>query len=789
LRSHPQLRFLDHSDGVVVVLSAFSSRRNERTIEPEEESEDSSSSPYDKLRRFRIIQKALLLGSKNDEKYGNPQRQPLQLQLDLIELECLGRTHLPQWKRNDYDDERIDCCVLGASKSQTYQQKQQQSCLLLPIANPSHFQLLEWIRRKNKKQQQSYISKQQLLTLNGIVLNRDRGLFDNLPYEWCQQTNTVDAANNPIERKFQLGKRIFYNQMAGQDWYRDWEMPLMAFPSSSGTPATTRITSTSPMIQDLWKQLQSQLTTMPLISTKRNNNTQSKEDNDNNQSNDNGTMILYDDFDDESFTKSVLLENRSNNIIDTEKTTTTTLPRALMKRILELRIREIAMDIADVESQMAQKKQMQQISSTADDEIANLQQQQTSLQAQMNQYRLQLSNLSLSSNGKAFSSSSSMDVLVGEYNNNVPSERKDLDKNARRQNKKYSSPYHFLQHLVNELMQAEIIGGFLENASLIHSESSSSSSSAAVTLGGGIVLQKKSRTNAKTTVETILGERVVIRDDPSDAESIPVVVECDADEAVGLCTALGIPLLYLVDESMMTESSKLSSWVAMTKDIDNDVWKPVDDAPLSILYEGQKVPANVSAAPVRLPLFSSLDDAGGVPTTTSSSSLPLFPTDNPIKSLSAYDALSMEDKARVLVTLSNFNGREQRLPRPRNLRNDPTLLDELLVPLIDESVRSQYRIRQAQKNGDLEEMQRLQASRSRRVLAQQRAEDLYARGDIETAQYYESEAAFLESLRADPTQDEGSYSRFLDRDEWYERNRRRNVPDKSKFGNLLDGVE
>jgi hypothetical protein len=225
----------------------------------------------------------------------------------------------------------------------------------------------------------------------------------------------------------------------------------------------------------------------------------------------------------------------------------------------------------------------------------------------------------------------------------------------------------------------------------------------------------------------------------------------------------------------------------MTKDIIDDIWKPVGDTQLLIVYEGQRVPANVSAAPVRLPLFSSSDDAG-VPMAISSS-LPLFPTDNHIQNLSAFDALSMEDKARVLVTLSNFNWREQGLPRPRNLRNDPTLLDELLLPLIDESVRSQYRIRQAQKNGDLAEMQRLQASRSQRVLAQQRAEDLYARGDIESAQYYESEAAFLKSLRADPTQDEGSYSRFLDRDEWYERNRRRTIPDKSKFGNLLDGVE
>jgi hypothetical protein len=773
MRSHPG----------VVVLSAS------RTLGHEQDEASDDSSPYEKLRRFRIIQKALL--GLNSNKKSDEQQQLSQL--DLIEMECIGRTFLPLWK--GINDEGIDCCVLGASKSQSYpQQQQRQSCLLLPIANPSHFQLLEWIR-KNKHKQTQYISKQRLLTLNGIVLNRDQGLFDNLPYDWwC--SSSLDAANNPIERKFQMGKRIFYNQMAGQDWYRDREIPLPTSFSSSSSSSSVG-TSTSPMIQELWKQLQTQWKTMSR-SRKANNSISEEHDVSNNPSMKNGT-IMYDDFNDEFFTKRVMSETNNdynnNNNIDTEATTNT-LPRTLMKRILELRIRELVMDLANVESQMAQRKQqlkMQQMTFTAvdddDDEITNLQQQQASVQAQIDEYRLQLSKLSLPSSGKASASLSSMDFLVVGKENDTPAGRKStLDDNARQ--KKYLSPYHFLQHLVDELLQAEIIGGFLENASLIHSESPSG----AMTLGGGIVLQKRNGpTNAATTtIQTILGERVKIRDDPTDddAESIHVV-ECDADESVGLCTALGIPLFYLVDGSMMTAAAatelKHSGLVPMTKDIIDDIWKPVGDTQLLIVCEGQRVPANVSAAPVRLPLFSSSDDAG-VPMATSSS-LPLFPTDNPIQNLSAYDALSMEDKARVLVTLSNFNWREQGLPRPRNLRNDPTLLDELLLPLIDESVRSQYRIRQAQRNGDLAEMQRLQALRSQRVLAQQRAEDLYARGDIDSAQYYESEAEFLKSLRADPTQDEGSYSRFLDRDEWYERNRRRTIPDKSKFGNLLDGVE
>ena len=64
-------------------------------------------------------------------------------------------------------------------------------------------------------------------------------------------------------------------------------------------------------------------------------------------------------------------------------------------------------------------------------------------------------------------------------------------------------------------------------------------------------------------------------------------------------------------------------------------------------------------------------------------------------------------------------------------------------------------------------------------------------GEPEVAQFWQEEAEFYGSLRADVTQDEGSYSRFLDTDEWYERERRKTAArvDRSKFGNLLDGIE
>jgi hypothetical protein len=64
-------------------------------------------------------------------------------------------------------------------------------------------------------------------------------------------------------------------------------------------------------------------------------------------------------------------------------------------------------------------------------------------------------------------------------------------------------------------------------------------------------------------------------------------------------------------------------------------------------------------------------------------------------------------------------------------------------------------------------------------------------GNEDLAEKWESEAEFLEALRADVTQDEGSYSRFLDKDDWYERDRQKtaNRAKRSSFGNLLDGIE
>jgi hypothetical protein len=179
-----------------------------------------------------------------------------------------------------------------------------------------------------------------------------------------------------------------------------------------------------------------------------------------------------------------------------------------------------------------------------------------------------------------------------------------------------------------------------------------------------------------------------------------------------------------------------------------------------------------------------------------------FSTFVPVRSLDEYDALSDDAKARLLLKLESFRGI---LPRPRAVRSSskvtsrdyhdgmptPSILDEILLPLIDETVRRQYKIRDAERRGDFEGVYALRSLASSQYVALERAQRAREDGLVDEALRMEEEAELYRSLRADATQDELAYSRYLDRDEWYERETRERTKrlDKSKFGTLLDGVD
>jgi hypothetical protein len=62
------------------------------------------------------------------------------------------------------------------------------------------------------------ISESLCLSLNPLLVNRDKALFDNLPYaKWTIDPlrKNRDAAQNPVDEKYHLGKRDGYNRFSG----------------------------------------------------------------------------------------------------------------------------------------------------------------------------------------------------------------------------------------------------------------------------------------------------------------------------------------------------------------------------------------------------------------------------------------------------------------------------------------------------------------------------------------------------------------------------------------------
>ena len=468
--------------------------------------------------------------------------------------------------------------------------------------------------------------------------------------------------------------------------------------------------------------------------------------------------------------------------------------KGLAIRILQLRQRELRMELADIESRVAIARN----NDSDEGSLSALEESQKRLQQSLVQAEAEVEQLTAIKED----SSSSVTSIIGNLmdrvadwttdggNNTAPyrgaigyapmlDSKDDINDSLL----PYTSPYDLLKEIIDEQLNAKVIGCVLENTSLLKGTTA---------IGGAVVLQRKTPTKRVT----LAGEEVEYNDYEEDLGNEilggeTMIVECDTDEAIGVALACGVSIKV---ESDIFERSTVIAEPASTKQgpaseniIDFlSMWKPSDPS-FAFEVEGERPDAS-SPNPLSIPrtttsLFDSIFDENK-PKDSS-----LFPTDNPIKSLNQLDALSNEGKAKQLLEMSNFNGR---LPRPRVVKNaESNPLDKLLLPLIDESVRRQYMIRDAEREGDTQLVEELKASESRYQKAREQAEMAKTIGDDAFSEQWESEAEFQASLRADVTQDEGAYSRFLDRDDWYERERRATAKrvKKSSFGNLLDGIE
>jgi hypothetical protein len=662
----------------------------------------------------------------------------------LMPIVMAGQAKLPLATRGNNTSSAaaavVTMLVLTPDSDLTSQNKQQQqviAAILVPLAFPeSQLKLLSFANAK-----QSLSSLTLLLSLNTLLVNRDGSLFDNLPWStWSidPQRRNRDAAGNPIEEKYHLGKRDAYNRFMGKDW-----------------------PGRSLALGNMAMRLQYMME---------------------NKNNDQAEDAIQEDV--------VGLDSSNNQV-------------ALTKRILEVRIRELQMELAEAESQLAIARNNPQEFTEKD--VNELERLWNDLAEDLETTRGDLELLAANDGIVKASTSSGITSRISKWAetdaNKAPyrgamgyapmiDSQEDMEQTFL--DRSYRSPYDLLVEILDDQLNAKVIGCVLENTSLIRGN---------LVLGGALVIQR----NVATKRARLAGEDVEYLD-PEETfgnEGVAggefMVVECDVDEAVGVSLATDLPLR--VEQSIFDRASVTVELIGETEQGPESsirkkrtlpAWK-VDNSSTTVQVEGDS-DSSRSASQISIPrTTASLYEPflGNRDSSNDGPPKPLYPTENPIKSLEQLDGLDNEAKAKTLLEMSNFRGT---LPRPRVVRNAPTNdnpLDKLLLPLIDETVRKQYLVRQAEQNGDVALVEQLKASKSQLQIAREKAAMARLDENEELAQYWEKEVRFLETLRADVTQDVGSYSRFLDRDDWYERDRQQTAKrtKKSSFGNLLDGIE
>jgi hypothetical protein len=617
-------------------------------------------------------------------------------------------------------------------------------CLLVPLGGGGSnsrsaatgmagLRLLEFVAH------QKLLSKSLLLRLNTVVVNRDGALFDNLPWStWTvdPKMRNRDAAGNPVLARFHLGKRDAYNRMMGKDWQ-----------------------GKSLAMGNLARRLQYVLDRDPGDPNARGDGADSGEP----------------------------------HQLEQQQAVAEAEAASLASRILQLQIKEQEMVVAEIDYNLAICRQRQLKDNSADKSVATLgenldrllkeREEASQLLQGMRQKLDQLSNSASNDPRDVDGPSSSVisQVLqdVASWSteggtNEAPywgatgyAPRLDTLQDVQDSlSGMYCSPYDLLKEIIADQLNADVIGAVLENTSLLEGT---------LSMGGAVILRR--RTPRKSVM--ISGERLTIRDDEEDFGNTGVtggetiLVECDVDEAIGLamaCNVLvkvesdvcerGSVMMIPMEKTPLLEDPRNASSVRQTL----PAWTTRDPL-LSFIVEGQARNQSVAgrAAPLKIPRTTSslLDTFFDKPRSPSSPSLSpkaMFPVDNPIKSLEDYDRLSNEDKARTLMSISNFDGR---LPRRRVVRQSPAILDQLLLPLIDESTRWQFMIREAKQRGDMDAVRELEEQKSERQIAKEKAEIARSLGADAEAEKWEREADLYASLRADVTQDMGSYSRFL----------------------------
>lgn len=655
----------------------------------------------------------------------------------LVELNLIGRGTLGP------DHSSTDCLFLAKEdgSDKPYPKKYFQS-LPIPLPSSTSNNIIKLLSFAYKGRP---ISKSLCLTLNPLLVNRDGALFDNLPFsKWTIDPlkKNRDYAQNPIAEKYHLGKRDAYNRFMGKDWY--------GRSLSIGNVAA---------------------------------------------------RAKY------------IIEKDDTSIVEDESSSVT-----LARRVLELEVKESRMALAEAEEQYAILNT--KFGSYNLDEISDEVLIDSYEEIKVRMQSLQDAKDSLLEREEALSSimSSKQNVEPGSFLSNILSAVVDAEKSDapyrgaigykptidskdemfEKSVLPFSSPFEMMKEIINEQLNADVIGCIIEDTSLF---------TGSTIFGGGVVIKRRGR---KKKLQ-LNGEEVEFNDDEDDygndgiQKGEVMLVECDSDEAIGIGLTCDVGIF--IEGSEWDRSNIKSSTTIFQESEEEGIMDalPTLQNSLESLVIAQQGDGIMSEnTKIQAPRGGR--DSDFFSFVISNENQPVFDTDVPVQSLSEFDGLTVQDKAQLLLSADSFKGN---LPRPRLLRDSKnsmqqmkkkdqrstgtsTLgpLDEKLLPLIDESVRRQILVRDAEARGDFDEVNELERQKSKRQIAKENVEIAKDEGKLDLAAMWQKEADFYAEIRADATQDEGSYSEYLDRDEWYERTRRKiSEKNKKRFGTLLDGLE
>lgn len=205
-----------------------------------------------------------------------------------------------------------------------------------------------------------------------------------------------------------------------------------------------------------------------------------------------------------------------------------------------------------------------------------------------------------------------------------------------------------------------------------------------------------------------------------------VLVDCFADEAIGISLAVGCPLSMPAGIYRATTTSY-------------------------VLKEDGKIGLDEETL---LRSSSSEEETQDV-----------VPLDQSIETAEQYLTMTTEEKLRMIV----LAGIEP--PRPRRLSDEA--IDAIVLPRVDEIVRREVLIDAALGAGDIKRANELSAGKSARHRAYDQLREASEWDELNAEAEARNRKSCLDASVADITADPGSYDPFLDQDPWYEEQRRR----------------